>query len=154
MKKNLLNIPGSVLKHFSRISVILFCLAVMALTHNPVMAQDNPANADKVISGKIVSDSGVPLSGVTVAEKNTSKATTTNEEGAFTISVPATSVLVISHVGYTPQELSVSGRTNFEITMISSDKTLSDVVVVGYTSQKKSSITGAVSSVNMNDLAP
>jgi len=156
MKKNLLNIRESVPKHSFRISVILFCLALMALTHNPVMAQDNSAtvNVDKVISGKIVSDSGVPLSGVTVAEKNTGNATTTNEEGAFTISVPATSVLVISYVGYTAQELPVSGRTNFEITMISSDKTLSDVVVVGYTSQKKSSITGAVSSVNMNDLAP
>jgi TonB-linked SusC/RagA family outer membrane protein len=156
MKKNLLNIRESVPKHSFRISIILFCLALMALTHNPVMAQDNSAtvNVDKVISGKIVSDSGVPLSGVTVAEKNTGNATTTNEEGAFTISVPATSVLLISYVGYTAQELPVSGRTNFEITMISSDKTLSDVVVVGYTSQKKSSITGAVSSVNMNDLAP
>src|SRR5678815_4812361 len=102
MKKNLLNIRESVPKHSFRISVILFCLALMALTHNPVMAHDNSAtvNVDKVISGKIVSDSGVPLSGVTVAEKNTGNATTTKEERAFTISVPATSVLVISYVGY------------------------------------------------------
>jgi outer membrane receptor protein involved in Fe transport len=156
MKKNLINILGSVPKYLSRTSMIILGLTLIALTQNPVMAQDNPTaiSADKVITGKIISDIGVPLSGVTVGVKNSNRATVTNTEGEFTISVSVSSVLIVSHIGYITQELPVSGRTNFQITLISSEKTLSDVVVVGYTSQKKSSITGAISAVNMNDLAP
>ncbi|MEO6814496.1 MAG: TonB-dependent receptor [Ginsengibacter sp.] len=155
MKKNLINIIGSVPKYFSRTSRIILFLTLVVFTQTSVLAQDNPVSAadDKVISGKIISDTGVPLTGATVAVKNTNRAATTNDEGEFTISVPSSSVLIISHIGYQSQEISVIGRANFQITLTSSEKTLSDVVVVGYTSQKKSSITGAISSVNMNDLA-
>ena len=155
MKKNLINIIGSVPKYFSRTSRIILFLTLVVFTQTSVLAQDNPVSAadDKVISGKIISDTGVPLKGATVAVKNTNRAATTNDEGEFTISVPSSSVLIISHIGYQSQEISVIGRANFQITLTSSEKTLSDVVVVGYTSQKKSSITGAISSVNMNDLA-
>jgi TonB-linked SusC/RagA family outer membrane protein len=115
-------------------------------------AQVSPAAADKVISGKVVAASGEPLSGVTVAVKNTSNATVTDENGNFTLTVPASAVLMISHVGYTPQEISVSGQSNFMISLATAANTLSDVVVVGYTSQRKSSFTGAITSVNMGDV--
>ncbi len=73
-------------------------------------------------------------------------------DGSFKLSVPVSAILSVSHVGYQPQELSVSGQSNFQITLVSVENTLSDVVVVGYTSQKKSSFTGAISAVNMGDL--
>jgi TonB-dependent starch-binding outer membrane protein SusC len=152
MKKDLFNIIGFIPKYFSPGFKLILCFVLLAIAQVSVIAQDNPSSADKPISGKIVSALGEPLSGVTVAVKNSTHATITDDEGNFKLSVPASAILSVSHVGYQPQELSVSGKSNFQITLVSAENTLTDVVVVGYTSQKKSSLTGAITAVNMDNL--
>jgi len=154
MKKNLLNIIRFIPKFFSPVLKLALYFVFLALSQVAVMAQNNPASGtgEKKITGQVVSPSGDPLSGVTVGVKNTGNATTTNDNGNFTLTVPASAILMISHVGYKQQEVSVAGKSNFEISLALSENTLSDVVVVGYTSQKKSSFTGAISAVNMGDI--
>lgn len=152
MKKNLTNILGMIPKYISPAIAPVLCLLVMLLSQLPANAQDNSGAGVKKITGRIISDAGTPLTGVTISVKNTRQATTSDDAGDFTISVPDNAILTISHIGYKQQEISVSGKTNFAISLSAADNTLSDVVVVGYTSQKKTAFTGAISSVNMGDL--
>jgi len=155
MKKNFMNIRGIFPKYFSPGLKITLCCIIMAMAQGQVNAQEkqtSTATADKKISGKIVSATGEPLIGATVGIKNTTNRTTTDADGNFELSVPGNAILEITHVGYKQQEISVSGKTNFQINLEASEITMSDVVVVGYTSQKKSSLTGAITAVNMSDL--
>jgi len=152
MKKNLLNNIWFIPKYFSPGLKLALCFALIPIAQFTATAQVSPASADKKITGQVVSASGEPLSEVTVAVKNTTHATITDANGNFTLTVPASAILTISHVGYKQQEVSVSGKSNFEISLITAENTLSDVVVVGYTSQKKSSFTGAITAVNMGDI--
>src|SRR5665647_1590372 len=154
MKKNFMNIRGIFPKYFSPGLKITLCCIIMAMAQGQVNAQEkqtSTATADKKISGKIVSATGEPLIGATVGIKNTTNRTTTDADGNFELSVPGNAILEITHVGYKQQEISVSGKTNFQINLEASEITMSDVVVVGYTS-KKSSLTGAITAVNMSDL--
>lgn len=105
------------------------------------------------VTGKVTSPQGEQLAGVTIHEKNTTNATTTDGSGNFSISVLTNAVLEISSIGYKKQEVSVSGRTSIDITLEVAANTMTDVVVVGYNSQKKASINGAVSTVDMNDMS-
>ena len=148
MKKNLLNNLWLIPNYFPRKLKLVFSLLMLIMMHFTASAQQN----DKEISGTVISNTGEPLSNVTVAVKNTNHATITSTNGNFSLTVPNNAILAISHVGFTTKEVAVSGRTSFEITLDSSVNVLSDVVVVGYTSQKKSSFTGAISSVNMDNL--
>ncbi len=153
MKKHLTNVPGSIPKYISFGLRLALCIVIIATTHFETSAQQNPPiQMGKTISGKIVNASGEPLVGVTVGEKNTSNATTTDGGGNFKLTVPRNAILEITHVGYANQEISVSGKTNFQVKLQTAEVTMSDIVVVGYTSQKKSSLTGAISAVNMEDV--
>ncbi len=78
MKKNLLNMIGLAPNYFTAGLKLILCFAVLALAQVSATAQNNPSTADKTISGKIVSASGEPLSGVTVGVKNSTHATTTD----------------------------------------------------------------------------
>lgn len=149
MKKNLTNIIRSGSRQFSRGLTYCLCFIFIAILHVSATAQ----TPDTKISGKITSGSGEPLQGVSIGVKNTTNMTTTDVNGDFTLLVPANAVLVISYVGFQKQEIPVAGKTQLAITLEPLANTLGDVVVVGYTSQRKASITGAVSTVNMNDLS-
>ena len=94
------------------------------------------------------------LIGVNVIVTGSKTGTITSINGDFEISVPQNSTLKVSYVGYKSQEIkvSVSGQTTLDIKLESDTKTIDEVVVVGYNTQKKSSLTGAVTSVNMTDL--
>ncbi len=128
----------------------IFCIIAIVMLQFSASAQADPN--DKPISGKVSSAQGLPMNGVTVAIKNTTKATTTDNNGDFTLAVPDNAILVVTYVGFKTQELSVSGRSSIQITMSVMENTLNDVVVVGYSSQRKGAITGAVASVNIDDL--
>lgn len=94
-----------------------------------------------------------PLEGATVAIKGTNLATTTNEAGNFTINVPQVgSVLQISYAGMATQEVTVSSAGTINISLQSVTDALEEVVVVGYGTQRKSVVTGAISSVRARDL--
>ncbi|HEY4155258.1 MAG TPA: TonB-dependent receptor [Puia sp.] len=108
----------------------------------------------KIISGKITdAESGLPLSGVTVMSKETKEATQTDSAGKFSLSVSQQArTLVFSYVGFENTEMPVGVQHYLAVAMEPGSKKLSDVVVVGYGSVKKSDITGALASVRGDEL--
>jgi len=106
------------------------------------------------ITGRVMSATGEPLPGVTVLLKGTTTGTSTSSDGSFTLNVPETAgTLVVSFIGYTTQERSFSGPGAINITLVDDAKALEEVVVVGYGTQKKESVTGAISSVGAKQIA-
>jgi TonB-linked SusC/RagA family outer membrane protein len=103
--------------------------------------------AQQRITGKVTSGN-VPVVGATVQVKGTTAASQTDDGGNFSINASANSTLVISSVGFTTQEVKVGNNTSLTIQMQSADQTLQDVVVVGYGTQKKATLTGSVSQVS------
>lgn len=104
------------------------------------------------VSGKIIDDTGEALPGVNIIEKGTNNGVVSDANGAFRITVGSpSSVLVLSFVGYATQQVVVGNQTSLTLTMISDAATLSEVVVVGYGTQEKRDVTGAMSSVKADD---
>lgn len=101
----------------------------------------------KRISGVIKDAAGEPIIGANVVEKGTTNGTVTDMDGKFTLDVQDKGVLQVSYIGYLTQELSVSGKSSFNVIMVDDSQNLSEVVVVGYGTQKKVNLTGAVSTV-------
>jgi len=111
------------------------------------------AQAQKQVSGKVTGPDTKPLAGVTVSVKGTTVATVTSAEGNYVINMPAKSdVLVFSSVGYELSEVNVRGNNTYDITMKLQTTSLNEVVVTGYSAQRKKEITGSVAVVNMNDV--
>ncbi len=115
----------------------------------PLKNASEQVGAEITISGKVTEDdkdTGLP--GVNVAIKGTQRGTTTNADGKYSIAVDDnTAILVFSFVGYQAQEVPVENRTAINIALKTDNKSLNEVVVVGYGTQKKANLTGAVSTV-------
>ncbi|MBS0028188.1 TonB-dependent receptor [Chitinophaga sp. 22321] len=110
--------------------------------------------ADRIVTGKVTNEEAEALPGVTVHVKDRKIGTTTNAEGAFSISMPeGTNVLVLSYVGMETQEVEVNGKNNLEIRMKNAGTTINDVVVVGYGSNTKRNVLQSVSTVAGAQLA-
>lgn len=105
---------------------------------------------DQTVKGKVADENGAGLPGVNVFIKGTKKGVSTNGNGEFSISFPEsnTVVLVFSSVGYVSQEVAVGNRSVINVSMVPDNKALTEVVVVGYGTQKKSDVTGSISSIN------
>lgn len=110
--------------------------------------------ADIPITGRVISkDDNTPLPGVTVVVKGTTNGTTTDADGRYKLNVAdAKAVLVFSAVGYISQESAVGNQSSVDISLGSDQKMLNEVVVVGYGTQKKRDLTGAVSQINATKL--
>ncbi len=102
---------------------------------------------DVQVSGRVVGENGDGLPGVNVQIKSTTRGTSTDVNGNYKLTVPDNAVLVFSYIGYVSQEVTVGGKSVIDITLASDDKTLNEVVVVGYGTQRKRDVTGAVVSV-------
>lgn len=106
----------------------------------------------KKITGNVTNTAGEPIIGATVLEKgNTTNGTITDIDGNFTINLPANATLSISYIGYITQEIQVGYQTSFKVVLKDDTKTLDEIIVVGYGSQKNYNLTGAVSSVKMDE---
>src|SRR5665647_3127495 len=101
-----------------------------------------------IVKGKVANSSGDPLVGVSVTVKGTNIGTATNGNGSYSIDIPQNGTLVFSFVGYTMKEVPVNGRSEIDVMMEASVSSLEQVVVVGYGTQKKANLTGAVSTIN------
>ncbi|GAB3910110.1 TonB-dependent receptor [Larkinella knui] len=122
-------------------------------TPESAIAVHQPVIADVIISGTVTDESGGGLPGVSVVLKGTTRGTTTDGKGFYQLGVPdEKAVLVFSFVGYIPQEVTVGNRNNVSVKLENDTKSLSEVVVVGYGTQKKVNLTGAVSSVSSEEL--
>jgi TonB-linked SusC/RagA family outer membrane protein len=98
------------------------------------------------------SASGAPLTGVTIQTKGGTTGTTTDQKGRFSLSVPENAVLVVSYLGYQKKEIMVQGRKLLNISLAHATTGLNQLVVIGYGSQEKKDITGAISSVSGKDI--
>ncbi|MFV7235062.1 SusC/RagA family TonB-linked outer membrane protein [Flavobacterium sp. ZB4R12] len=107
---------------------------------------------DVTVSGKVYDENGLPIPGVSILIKGTSKATATDFDGNYQIKTTSKGTLVFSYLGYNTTQESINGRNRIDVKLNSSTESLQEVVVVGYGTQKKSVVTGAISSVRAKDL--
>ncbi|HEX8019985.1 SusC/RagA family TonB-linked outer membrane protein [Mucilaginibacter sp.] len=126
------------------------------ITHNnsSIIARIASDKAAITVKGSVVDASnGQPLIGVSINIKGTNKGTLSDIKGNFQLTnVPENAVLVITYISYEKVEIAVGGKTDIAVKLQPSMKTLSDVVVVGYGTQKKENLTGSVGIVNTQDL--
>jgi TonB-linked SusC/RagA family outer membrane protein len=121
-----------------------------SLVENTIVVKDRPSLKNDLnpratapppidITGRITDPDGLPLQGVSITLKGTTNGTTTNAEGRFTLSVPAKGVLVISSVGFTSQEITISASSDLNIKMLREDQSLNTVVItaLGIKKEKK-----------------
>ena len=108
----------------------------------------------KPISGIVVDVTGEPIVGATIVEQNTSNGTVADIDGAFTLDVEVGKNIVVSYVGFNSQTLVVQGGdVPYTITLQENVEVLEDVVVIGYGTQKRSDVTGSISSVSSKEIA-
>jgi TonB-linked SusC/RagA family outer membrane protein len=120
---------------------LLFCLA------SPTFLW-----AQQIVKGRVTSGDSA-LTSVTVQLKGSSRATQTDQNGQFSIEAPNGAVLLFSSVGFATREVTVNSRSNLDIRLLPTDKVMNDVIVVGYGTQKRADVTGAVSSVPKDRLS-
>ena len=112
-----------------------------------------PGFAQKItVHGYVDDETGEPLIGATVMEKGTSNGTATEIDGNFTLNVAPNATLVVSYIGYDPQEIAVNGRTEIKVTLGQNATMLQETVVIGYGSVKKSDATGSVALVTPDEV--
>ncbi|MEX2566314.1 MAG: TonB-dependent receptor [Cyclobacteriaceae bacterium] len=107
---------------------------------------------DVTVTGTVVDSNGEPIPGVTVSVPGTTIGTATDLDGAYSISVPEGATLVFSFIGFESQRIDVGDQSVIDITMTEDMSSLDEVVVVGFGTQKKSDITGSISSLSAKDL--
>ncbi|QHW01573.1 SusC/RagA family TonB-linked outer membrane protein [Spirosoma endbachense] len=148
--------------------IFAFLLVLSSLCPGPGLSQPNrqansnhqpadllqvraPENENRTITGTVKSETNEILPGVSVMLKGTSRGTTTDAKGIYSLTIPdetgTTITLIFSFVGYLNQEVLVGNRSTIDVQLAPDQKTLNEVVVVGYGVQKKSDLTGAVGTV-------
>lgn len=131
--------------------LLLTCFLIGTMT-TALLAQT------RTVDGKITGANGEPLPGVSVVIKGSQRGTTTNSEGRYTLpNVPDGAVLTVSYIGYATQDVTVGNgngqpRTTIDLALQPSDRSLSEVVVVGYGTQRKIETTGSIASVKAADI--
>jgi hypothetical protein len=131
---------------FNRNAWRKICLSVCVCT---VCAFSLLAQQPLSVSGRVSDANGELLPGVNVTVKGTTTGVISNNKGEYTITVPhRDAVLSFSFVGYASQDIAVDGRTNIAVTLVESSTEMEEVVVVGYGTQKKENLSGAVSTIS------
>lgn len=107
----------------------------------------------RTVSGRVTDPSNQPIVGATVSVKGTNLATQTDANGNFSISVPeGRNALTLTSVGYEPRDMDISGQNNVTVSLQVLASSLNEVVVTGYSAQRRKDITGSVAVVNVKDL--
>ncbi|MEG1748614.1 MAG: TonB-dependent receptor [Tannerellaceae bacterium] len=105
------------------------------------------------VKGVVYDETGTPAMGVNILKKGTTVGTISDLDGKFELSAQKGDVLVFSYIGYVTQQIPYNGQSRLEVNLAEDSEKLDEVVVVGYGTMKKSDLTGAISSVNVDDLA-
>lgn len=129
-------------KHFLKRRAVTLFIALFAF-----LMCSAQAFAQSKISGSVSDGKGEALIGVNVLVKGTTIGTITDVEGKFTITASPKDVIQISYIGYTTQQIAVGNKKSFNVVLAEDSKTLEEVVVVGYGTQKKSDFTGSLTTV-------
>ncbi|MFB9864418.1 SusC/RagA family TonB-linked outer membrane protein [Rufibacter immobilis] len=116
----------------------------------------SPSQEVTLLEGKVTSNQGEPLIGVTVVLKGTTTAASTDVDGNFKLKLPSSAtssaILVFTFIGFSKQEVPVNGKSRINVTLLEDNQTLDEVVVVGFGTQKKANLTGAVSTIDAKAL--
>ncbi|MBC6998027.1 TonB-dependent receptor [Cytophaga sp. FL35] len=162
MKKNRLNNARSYLQHFQKWSAFKLLIPSIILISTSANAFENhksfalPKNtvlnssqiAQSSISGTVSDELG-PLAGVTIVIKGTTKGTTTDFDGNYSLEIDnEDAVLTFSYIGYGTQEVAVNGKRTINVLMTEDASKLEEVVVLGYTTRNKGEVTGSVSTID------
>ena len=131
-------------KHYiTRILVFLLLISYMSISY----AQNI------TVTGTVVDNlSNDPLIGVTVREKGTANGVITNIDGQYSINVSPKATLTFSYLGFTPQEITLNGRKKIDVFLESTSRQLDELIVIGYGVQKKSDVTGSISSISGKEI--
>ncbi|TCC88457.1 SusC/RagA family TonB-linked outer membrane protein [Pedobacter hiemivivus] len=131
---------------------LLCCSVVDALGKGNSINKVNHFKNQLTVKGK-VSDANGALPGVIVKLKGSTNSTSTEGNGNYSLTIPdGTGTLVFSSIGYISQEIAVENRSVINVTLVAENKTLSEIIVVGYGTQRKSDITGSIVSINEKSL--
>lgn len=137
-------------RHITRfILLVLFVVPVQMYASGYVAA---PLPFDMTIKGTVKGKNGEPLANVNVMVEGTTKGTSTDKNGNYSISAEKGQVLVFSSVGYINQQVTLTNQSTLDITLEESVNSLDEVVIVGYGAQKRVNVTGAVATVNFKEL--
>lgn len=126
---------------------LLFYLVLVGFVGSSALAQG------VTVKGRITSETGEGLPGVTVVLKGTTTGTVSDATGNYSLAVPnSRSTLVVSYIGYTSQEIPINNRSTVNIPLVPTSTNLSEVVVVGYGTQKRETLTGSVVAVKGSEI--
>ncbi|ARK10497.1 SusC/RagA family TonB-linked outer membrane protein [Fibrivirga algicola] len=128
-----------------QLGLLSVLMLFLMLSSQLTFAQDNS------VTGKVSDNSGRGLPGVSVSVKGTTRGTNSDADGNFRIGVPANAVLVFSFVGFESQDVTVGAKSVINVTLLEDNKTLNEVVVIGYGTAKKKDLTGAVNTIGTKD---
>src|SRR5690606_29574078 len=117
------------------LAILLFCL--------------NSSGQERTVTGVVVSSDNTPIEGVSVIVKGATTGTQTGPDGSFSISAASGQVLEFSSVGFESQQYTVRDAGTIRITLSTSNTSMEDIVVVGYGTQRRGNVTGAVSTVDV-----
>lgn len=123
-------------KNYLAVAFFLFCTAFQTTT----VAQ--------TVHGTVTSETGTAIQAASVTVNKTSRGTITDKDGRFTISASSGDVLTVSSLGFTSKEVTLHGESDIAISLIATNSQLNEVVVVGYGTQKRTDVTGAISTVS------
>jgi TonB-linked SusC/RagA family outer membrane protein len=125
-------------------------LSYQFMENNLIVIRDDVSlNENKaVVTGTVTGENGVPLSGVSVQIKGTANGTVTNADGHYSINASENDVLVFSYIGYASQETTAGSRKEINITLTASNAELTQVVVIGYGTQRKRDLTGSIAVIS------
>lgn len=139
-------LPSSGPPKVGKIQVLSFAMILFVCLFQ--LFDVNAQNASKKITGKIVSSQdNQPIPGATIMVKGTKIGNTANSAGEFTLEANSDATLIITSVGFSPQEVKVAGRTRINVTMVENISSLDEVVVVGYGSQKTRYLSGSQTNI-------
>jgi len=136
-----------------KVLFLLFCTMQMHAEVSPAsltykVAPEAVSQQQVKIKGKVVDINNEPIIGANVIEKGTTNGTTTDIDGNFSLSIKLSGTLNVSYIGYLTKEITIQNESEIRIVLEEDTKTLEEVVVVGYGTQKKVNLTGAVSVIN------
>ncbi|MEO6287593.1 MAG: TonB-dependent receptor [Dyadobacter sp.] len=131
-----------------RQKILLGCILLFGWL-DPLWAQT------RQLSGKVTDEQAKDLPGVSIVVKGKQQGTVTDANGQYKLALPDAEVITLtfSFVGYQSQEIDVAGRSNLDVSLKPNDNSLAEVVVVGYGTQKKKDLTGAISTISSKDVA-
>ena len=105
------------------------------------------------ITGTVKDQTGTPVAGATILIEGTTIGSTSNADGSYTISAPSDAKLLISFIGYQPQQIAVAGKTRIDITLKEDSQAIDDVIVVAFGTAKKEAFTGSATVIKSDDIA-